>query len=70
MAAARLVVEAARPWSIATHALWPAAGRQRAVALLLLGKLIARDDARVSAEAEAFNDVWREYVMKHAMQRP
>ena len=24
----------------------------------------------VSDEAEAFNDVWREYVMKHAMQRP
>ena len=70
VASAQLVAEAAQPWSIATHALWPAAGRLRAVALLLLGKLIARDDARVSAEAEAFNDVWGEYVMKHAMRRP
>ena len=40
-AAAQLVVEASRPWSPATHHLFPIAARQRAAQLVRLGYLIA-----------------------------
>ena len=41
-ARAALVLEAARPWSPASHALWPAAARRQAVNLLLVGSRLAR----------------------------
>ena len=39
---AALIVRAAAPWSPATHALFPAAAKERAIELLWLGALLAR----------------------------
>ena len=37
----RLVLDAAAPWSPATHALWPPAKRRRASQLLRLGQQLS-----------------------------
>ena len=74
---AALIVAAASPWSPATHALFPAAAKARAVALLRLGWLLARQlQADDASEAEgafevegAFRDVWLGHVMPHAIER-
>lgn len=41
---AQLVVDAAAPWSPTNHALFPKAARSRAMALLLLGRLLLREE--------------------------
>ena len=61
-----LLLRAAR-WSERTHELFPASGRAQAVALLRLGYLLA--SARAPHQAAAFCDVWREYVLPHAITR-
>ena len=65
-AVARLVEQAAAPWSPETHALWPAAARARAADLLRLGYLLAyqRED-----EAGSVRDVWLLRVMPYALER-
>lgn len=65
---ARLVVEAAAPWSRRNHALFPQPARARAVSLLLLGHALARE-GRFAGEASAVLDVWQEHVMAHAVER-
>ena len=67
--AAHLVLQAAQPWSRATHALFPAASRARAVTLLLLGLRLAREP-RFEGEAGAVADVWVEHVLPFAVVRP
>ena len=52
----------------ATHDLFPAAARAQAVAVLRLGYLLA--SARYETEAAALVDVWRQYVLPHAITRP
>ncbi|KAG8457269.1 hypothetical protein KFE25_011943 [Diacronema lutheri] len=70
-AGAQLVVDAARAWSPATHALFPACARARAVQLLLVGVLIARGSALpyLAPSAHALLDVWLRHVMAHAVSR-
>lgn len=66
---AQLVVDAAGPWSTRTHALFPPAVRARAVELLLLGHLLARDE-RFAESAAAIIDVWEHGVLPRAVCRP
>eukprot|EP00966_Prymnesium_polylepis_P205624 4765135-Prymnesium_polylepis.1 len=66
--AAHLVLLAARPWSLATHALFPAEARARAITLLLLGHRLAREP-RYEGVAGAMVDVWLAYVMPLAVLR-
>ena len=54
--AAQLVIAAARPWSPATHSLFPPAARARAVELLRIGYHVAR--SHYVAEARALGDAW------------
>ena len=68
--AVALVLQAARPWSRDTHALFPAAARARAVELLIWGHRLAREpwfDARFPAVA--LLDVWVGSVIPHAVSR-
>ena len=68
--ATALVLQAARPWSRDTHALFPAAARARAVELLIWGHRLAREpwfDARFPAVA--LLDVWVGSVIPHAVSR-
>ena len=44
--AAGLVLDAAKPWSQQTHALFPAAARARAVELMLLGHRLSRESVQ------------------------
>jgi len=66
--AAALVLRAARPWSIDTHALFPAAARARATALLITGHRLSRERP-FTASVGALLDVWVGSVMPHAMCR-
>ena len=69
---AALIVRAAAPWSPGTHALFPAGARARAVELLRVGWLLARQlqGALAANEVEmAFRDVWLGHVMPHAIER-
>ena len=50
-AAAQLVVTAARPWSPETHALFPAAAREKAAALLFSCSHVVRRRCRCTAES-------------------
>ena len=68
-AAARLVLRAARPWSPATHALCPAPARARAVELVRIGFLLSRAPRFAGAGPQAVMDVWRAFVMPHAVER-
>ena len=63
---AALVLDVSRPWSPATHQLFPAAARKRAVTLLMLGRQLSAAFAR---ESESFFDAWREHVLPHAVHR-
>ena len=70
--AARLVVQAARPWSPQTHALWPAGGRARAVELVRLGWRLSNTDCSPGPfgnEVQSVMDAWRDFVMAHALVR-
>jgi hypothetical protein len=49
--------------------LFPKAARTRAVELLLLGALLAREE-RFANKATAVLDVWRQHMMAHAVSRP
>ena len=68
---AHLVLRAAEPWSPHNHELFPEACRKRAVQLLLLGELLAReplfDDRRGSAVS--LKDCWMDFVMPQAVRR-
>jgi ankyrin repeat protein len=66
--AARLVLRAAQPWSHETHDLFPAAARERAVTVMLLGHLLAREP-RFEGEAGALLDVWLAHVLPRAVER-
>ena len=70
--AARLVVQAAQPWSPQTHALWPAGGRARAEELVRLGWQLANTErcpGPFGNEAQSVMDAWRGLVMVHALVR-
>ena len=71
--AAGLVLNAAKPWSQQTHALFPAAARARAVELMLLGHRLSRESVQwgpsfVGAEVSLF-DAWMVGVLPQAVQR-
>ena len=66
--AAALVLQAARPWSRDTHALFPAAARARATELLIAGHRLSREP-RFAPGAMALFDVWVGCVMPHAVRR-
>jgi hypothetical protein len=66
--AAHLVLEAAEAWSPRTHALFPAAARERAVALLLVGHLLAREP-RFAGVAGAIMHIWEDGVLPCAVTR-
>ena len=53
-------------WGPPTHELFPAAARERAVQLLLLGHRLSREERFFMQEAALF-DVWLEHVMPRAM---
>jgi ankyrin repeat protein len=62
-----LLLRAAEPWSESSHELFPAAARTQAVEVMRLGYLLAA--ARYATEATALVDVWRQYVLPHAITR-
>ena len=66
--AAALVLQAARPWSQDTHALFPAVARARASELLITGHRLSREP-RFAPGAVALLDVWVGCVMPHAVRR-
>ena len=69
---AGLILRAAQPWSPASHELFPAPARAAACTLLLIGESLAAKVAAHSANVgchAAFTDVWRSYVMPHAIVR-
>ena len=64
---AHLVVAAAKPWSRHNHELFPLAARVRAVELLWVGKLLAKQPGFVGCEI-ALLDAWT-HVMAYAVLR-
>uniref|UniRef100_A0A7S3B400 Uncharacterized protein n=1 Tax=Haptolina ericina TaxID=156174 RepID=A0A7S3B400_9EUKA len=66
--AAHLVLRPAQNWSEVTHELFPEAARAQAVALLLLGYRLSRQD-QFSGQEIAFSDVWVHHVMPRAVRR-
>jgi len=66
--AADLVLSASRLWSPQTHALFPVAAREHAVAVFIAGHLLARE-TRFEGVAVAMLDVWMAYVLPHAVTR-
>jgi ankyrin repeat protein len=66
--AAALVLEAALPWSVRTHALFPPLARAHVVELLRVGCLLCRH-ARFGEEGEALLHCWLAYVLPHAISR-
>ena len=65
-----LVVRAAGPWSPESHELYPAAARERAVAVLRLGYLLAwapQEDQ--TCKGSALVDAWRGHVLPHVVER-
>ena len=61
-----MIVDAARPWSVATHALWPHVERRSAAALLRIGLLIARS---YREHEGVLQQLWRDRVMPFAIAR-
>ena len=57
-------LRAAGPWSPATHALFPAAARARAVELLLLGHRHSREP-RFETGGRGLFDLWGGHLMPH-----
>ena len=66
--AAYLLLRAAKPWSEQTHELFPVAARERAVALMMLGHRLSREE-RFSGQEVGFFDAWMRHVMSHAICR-
>jgi hypothetical protein len=70
---AAIIVAAAAPWSLKTHALFPARAKARAVELLRIGWLLARAFEETVADTSqvevAFRDVWLGHVMPIAIER-
>lgn len=66
--AAAVLLEAAEPWSVESHQLWPAAKRARAVELLHLGHELSQLSFFVGEE-QAIRDLWRTAVIPAAMTR-
>ena len=62
------VLDAAAPWSPATHALWPPAKRRRAAELLRLGQQLSLLPF-FAGEEQALRDLWRTSVMPAALER-
>ena len=63
-AAAHLVVEAAQPWSLHTHALFPHSARAHAVMVLILGYRIASQfGGAEQQQSRPILDVWLDAVM-------
>jgi ankyrin repeat protein len=65
---ADLVLKAAGPWSPHTHALFPAASRERAVVLMRIGWRLSRTP-RYEAIAVGFFDLWMEGIVSRAVER-
>ncbi|KAG8467181.1 hypothetical protein KFE25_000497 [Diacronema lutheri] len=66
---ARIIDAAARPWSPSTHALFPSRARARAVSLLLLGKLVARQYGGANGGVAAFELAWTAHVLPRVIER-
>ena len=66
--AAKLVLEAAAPWSPESHQLWPAPKRARAACLVRLGHALSLQPF-FAGEEQALRDLWRTSVMPQAMSR-
>ena len=64
---ARLILDAAGPWSPSSHDLFPDATRARAVELLRLGYLLANTAA--IGEEQGFTTAWTHFVMPYALDR-
>ena len=63
-----LILQAANPWSLETHNLFPEATRSRAKELGRMGSLIARSELlRKSGQETAILDVWFDGVLRHAI---
>lgn len=62
-------IRAAGRWSPATHACFPRRVRTRAVRLLVLGHLLAADEARFGPGAAALGDIFVAHVLPHALRR-
>jgi len=68
-AAACLVLRAGQPWCPTNHSLFPAPARARAVELVRIGFLLSRAPRFAGAGPQAVMDVWRAFVMPHAVER-
>lgn len=66
---AALVLDAAEPWSPATHALFPHEARAQAVEVLLLGWQLSRCSPVFAGREQALTDAWLSCVMPEAIQR-
>jgi hypothetical protein len=70
---AALIVAAAAPWSLTTHALFPARAKAHAAVVLRIGWLLARRLQKTVADASevevAFRDVWLGHVMPYTIER-
>ena len=66
--AAQLVIDAAQPWSVQTHSLFPSKARALAVELLWVGHLLSRQ-VRLEGPVAALLDVWMEMVVPSAVVR-
>ena len=64
----RLVLDAALPWSVQTHAFFPAAARAKAVELLLLGHRFCQQP-HFHGEERAVFDVWMAHIVPHLVSR-
>lgn len=66
---AELVVDAAAPWSIETHDLFPLESRTHAVDLFRAGLLLSSSLEATVGQERAFVDVWVEHVLPYAVTR-
>ena len=66
--AARYVLQAAAPWSCATHHFFPAAARERAWELIVVGYQLSRR-APFEEYSQAIMDVWLNCIMAYAIER-
>jgi hypothetical protein len=66
--AAHYVLQAAAPWSCATHHFFPAAARERAWELIVVGYQLSRR-APFEEYSQAIMDVWLTCIMAYAIER-
>jgi hypothetical protein len=66
--AAHYVLQAAAPWSCATHQFFPAAARERAWELIVVGYQLSRR-APFEEYSQAIMDVWLTCIMAYAIER-